>query len=73
MKHRNIMIGKQGYAKRNRGTGILNWKLLMKTFPTHAEHVYRVRKNFEKLVTLRNKLVMKFGISGNFFYPKGDL
>lgn len=70
MKHPNIMIGKQGTAKRNRGTGILNWKLLAKRFPNYREHIYRIRNNYEKLVGLRNKLVLTLGISGNIVYQK---
>jgi hypothetical protein len=52
---------RQGYAKRNRGNGILNWAYLTKQFPAYREHIFRIRKNYEKLVGLRNKLVAKYG------------
>lgn len=61
MKHPNIIIGKQGYAKRNRGSGKLNWTHLSKMFPLYKEHIYRIRRSHEKLVGLRNKLVIKYG------------
>lgn len=70
MKHPNIMIGKQGYARRNRGTGILNWKLLANRFPERLEHIYRVRNDYKKLVALRNRLVKTLGISGNIVFRK---
>ena len=68
MKHPNIMIGKQGNARRNRGNGVVNWTLLMKMFPTHRNHIYRIRNNQEKLVALRNMLVVKWAIAGNIAY-----
>lgn len=72
MKHQNILKGKQAYAKRNRGAGILNWKLLAKRFPDYHEHIYRVRNNYAKLVALRNRLVVTFGIVGNLVYKRAN-
>jgi hypothetical protein len=71
MKHTNIMAGTQATAKRNRGTGILNWAHLIKLFPTHASHIVRIRKDQKKLLELRNKLAVRFGIAGNIVYPRG--
>jgi hypothetical protein len=45
-----------GYAKRNRGTGVLNWTYLSERFPAYADHIRRVRKNHPKLLALRNRL-----------------
>jgi hypothetical protein len=56
-----VITTKQGNAKRNRGNGILNWSRVVEMFPQYHEHIYRVRNNYEKLVGLRNRLVIKFG------------
>lgn len=61
MKH-PVLLTKQGYAKRNRGNGSLNWTTVAKMFPSYREHIYRIRKDFTKLVGLRNKLFIKFGM-----------
>lgn len=62
MKHTNIMVGKQGYARRNRGAGTLDWAHLIKVFPLYRKHIARIRKNTDKLYALRGKLVMKYGL-----------
>jgi len=35
----------------------VDWALLSKKFPTHAEHIYRVRKQPEKLARLSQRLI----------------
>ena len=35
----------------------VDWALLKKLFPTHAEHITRVRKNPEKLARLSQRLI----------------
>lgn len=62
MKHPDIAKGKQGYVRRSRGTGVLNWEFLAKKYPEYHEHIYRIRKDLQKLVTLRNILVIKKGV-----------
>lgn len=69
MKHPNIMIGKMGHAKRNRGTGILDWAFLAKIFPDWREHIYRIRNDQNRLLVLRNRLA-KWGIVGNIVYKQ---
>jgi hypothetical protein len=53
---------KQGHARRNRGNGILNWSVLAKKFPDYREHIYRIRKNYPKLLALGMRLVKKYGL-----------
>lgn len=49
----------QGYARKNRGNGKLDWAYLYDIAPRYRQHIYRIRKNYQKLVGLRNQLVSK--------------
>ena len=35
----------------------VDWALLAKAFPTHREHILRIRKNPEKLLRLSQRLI----------------
>lgn len=61
---------KQGYAKRNRGSGTLNWTHLIKMFPLYRNHIYRIRKDYKKLVGLRNKLFFMEGLIKGYGLPR---
>lgn len=50
-----------GWARRNRGTGVLNWAYLMLKYPRYRDHIWRLRKQPVKLLSLRNKLFVSEG------------
>lgn len=56
-----VITSKMGYARRNR-PGATNWEYLAKVFPTHREHIRRIRKSANKLLILGARLVKKYGL-----------
>lgn len=61
MKH-VIITTKQGYAAKKRDKRILDWSYLAKRFPLYKEHIFRIRRNYEKLINLTNKLCIKYKV-----------
>lgn len=62
MKHK-IITTKQGYAKRKKGSGVLNWSYLVQCYPDYAKHIIRIRTHSVKLLSLRNRLEVESGKS----------
>lgn len=60
MKHPTSM--RMGQAKRNRGTGTIDWAHLAKLFPDYREQIHRLRFNPKALYWLKKRLVNKFGL-----------
>lgn len=57
-----VIQTKMGTAKRNRGTGVLNWTQVAKVFPDYREHIYRIRNDQKKLVALAHRLIKRYGM-----------